>query len=452
MSDASGPAPITAELAAWAAGTSWESLPERIRIEAVRAFLNWFGCAAGGSTEQVSKNALKSVLMTGGAKQASVIGMGAKTDTVSAAFVNCVSSSAQAFDDTHVATVTHPTGPVAAALLAHAETAKVSGRELLAAVALGIEIECRMSNVLLMPPAEANLSLYVTGVTGGIGAAAAVGRVMGFNEQQMRWAIGYAATQGAGFRATHAAMSGLVVPGFAARAGLFAAHLAAAGVDCREDTLEAPKGFVEIFAKNADLGHATRGLGTDWEVLANAYKPYPCGIVVQPSNDAIREVAAQLKPGDRIEEARLRVHPLTISLSDRPEPKTVFQAHVSYQHWSAWILLRGSWGVEVTTPEALVDPEIAALRGKVSAIGDASLERNEAQAEVRLADGRVLKAAIRDARGSSARPMTDDELDEKFLHLAGMAFDGGRPARLLTLMRNLAGEADVGAAVSGALA
>lgn len=450
MSDAR--APITAELAAWAAGSSYETLPRHIQVEAMRAFLNWFGCAAGGSTEPVAKNSLKGVMMTGGAPQASVIGMGTKTDTISAAFVNCVSSSAQAYDDTHLATVTHPTGPVAAAVLAHAETTKMSGRDLLNAVAIGIEIECRLSNTLLMPPAEANLSLYVTGVTGGIGAAAAMGRVMGLDERQMRWAMGYAATQGAGFRATHAAMSGLVVPGFAARAGLFAAHLAASGVECREDTIEAPKGFVEIYAKGADLGHATRGLGTQWEVLANAYKPYPCGIVVQPSNDAIRDIAEQLKPGDVIEEIKVWVHPLTIGLSDRPEPKSMFEAHVSFQHWSAWILLKGSWGVEVVEQSALADPEVAALRKKVVGIGDASLARDQSRAEVRLADGRVLKSWVEHARGSIDRPMTDAELDEKFLKLCGMAWGGDRPAKLLALMRDIAGEADVGRAVGAALA
>ena len=118
----------------------------------------------------------------------------------SAAFVNCLSSTVLSFDDTHLATVTHPTGPVAAALFAFAEKRAVSGEDFFTALALGIEIECRMSNVLLLPPARENLGLFVTGITGPIGAAAALGRLLQLDERRMSAAIGLAAAQAAGIR------------------------------------------------------------------------------------------------------------------------------------------------------------------------------------------------------------------------------------------------------------
>jgi 3-dehydroquinate dehydratase-2 len=137
---------ITHEIAAYAAASHYAALPENIRIETKRAFLNWVGCALGGSGEALASSAIGAVLMTGGAEQATIIGRRRRTDVASAAFVNCASSSALAYDDTHLATVTHPTGPVAAALLAYAETTPVTGEEFLNALALGIEIECRQSN------------------------------------------------------------------------------------------------------------------------------------------------------------------------------------------------------------------------------------------------------------------------------------------------------------------
>lgn len=437
------PRPITAELAAYATAASYDALPEDVRIEAMHAFLNWVGCTLGGSREEVTERAAKAAMATGGAAQATVLGQNARTDVVSAAFVNCVASSALAYDDTHLATVTHPTGPVAAPLLAHAETTPVDGRTFLAALAAGMEIQCRMSNVLLLPPAEANLSLYITGQTGPIGGAAALGRVMGFDDRQMRWAIGHAATQAAGFRATHGAMSGLVVPAFGARAAYFAAHLAAAELACKEDILESPSGFVSVFARNADLGRATDGLGQTHEILANTYKPYPCGIVIQPAIDACREVLAQAQ-GAEIVALRLEVHPLCLKLADRPDPKSVFEAQVSLHHWAAAVMLRGQAGIPEIRPETIFAPDIAAFRQRVTGVSSPALGREQARAEAELADGRVITAFVESARGSIARKMTPAELDEKFLAQARMVLDAGRAEALLRYLHGIAEVPDVG--------
>ena len=451
----SGAAPatrrVTAELADWALAASFETLSPNIRTEAARAFLNWVGCALGGSGEAVVAAAERAALMTGGTGTATVLGRGRRTDVVSAAFLNCLSSSALAYDDTHLATVTHPTGPVAAPLLAEAESRAVSGRDLLTALAVGIEIQCRLSNALLLPPAQANVALYITGITGPVGGAVAMGRILGFDARRMRWAIGHAATQGAGFRATHGAMSGLAVPALGARAGMFAAHLAAAGVDCREDVIEAPKGFLEIFAPGADPAHAVDDLGSRWEMSANTYKPYPCGIVVQPAIDACLDVAAQMRPSDRVESATLTVHPLTMVLADRPHPRDIFEAQVSLQHWAACVLLRGAAGIAEVRQEVIGDPGIAALRGRIAGRADDSLARDQARAEVRLTDGRSLTASVVHARGSIARPMTDDELDAKFLAQATTVLDAGAAGSLLAVLRGLAEEGDAGAAVMGAM-
>ncbi|MBK9609762.1 MAG: MmgE/PrpD family protein [Betaproteobacteria bacterium] len=147
--------------------------------------------------------------------------------------------------------MTYPTGPVAAALFAFCEKQAVSGEDFVTALALGIEIECRMSNVLLLPPARANLGLFVTGITGPIGAAAALGNLLRLDEQRMRWALGLAAAQAAGFRATHGAMAAFFIPAHAARNGVSAAMLAAGGLSCTDNALEAPKGFVDVPAAAA---------------------------------------------------------------------------------------------------------------------------------------------------------------------------------------------------------
>ncbi|MBK8742645.1 MAG: MmgE/PrpD family protein [Betaproteobacteria bacterium] len=167
----------------------------------------------------------------GGNPQASIIGHGRRTHVAKRGVPQCLSSTVLSFDDTHLATVTHPTGPVAAALFAFCEKQAVSGEDFVTALALGIEIECRMSNVLLLPPARANLGLFVTGITGPIDAAVALGKLLRLDEQ--RNALGARPRRGAGRGLPRDAWrdgGAFFIPAHAARNGVTAAMLAAGGV------------------------------------------------------------------------------------------------------------------------------------------------------------------------------------------------------------------------------
>jgi len=452
-SSESQPAPrkITRELAAFAAHSSFAALPDHVRTETARAFLNWMGCVLGGCREPPIEIAVAAVAETGGNPQASIIGHRRRTDVASAAFVNCFSSSVLAFDDTHLATVTHPTGPVAAALFALCEKESVSGENFVNALALGIEIECRMSNVLLLPPSQANVGLYVTGLTGPIGAAAALGRLLNFDEQKMTWAIGIAAAQASGFRATHGSMTGLVVPALGARSAVAAAILASKGFTCSDMTLEAENGFVGIFAPGGDLARATDGLGRHFDLLSNAYKPYPCGIVIHPTIDACLEIAERLDTDAKLENVTITVHPLALTLTDRRSPITPLEAQISLQHWAAVALLRRSAGLAEVRQDCIDDPHVAALRARIAVIADPALRRDEATAEVCLAGRSSLQSHVASARGSANRPMTDHDLDTKFRAQANLILPSQATDELLRLCRDIATLRNVGKDIAAAL-
>lgn len=438
---------LTRELAALAVASRFETLPTAIQQEAARAFLNWVGCALGGAQEPAVLAAVAADAAQGGGGPATVIGHARRSDLPGAAFLNCLSSAILAFDDTHLATVTHPTGPVAATLLAYAELHPVSGADFANALALGIEIQCRLSNLLMLPPARYSLGWYITGVTGPIGAAAAVGKVMGLDEAHMTWALGLAAAQASGLRSTHGSMAGAVVPAFAARSGLSAALLAAQGFTCTPTSLEGGSGFVEMFGPGADLSQVLEGFGGYSEMRANAYKPYPCGIVVHPVIDACLDIASQLQ-GRQVERLSLRVPPLTMELSNRPEPRDIFEAVVSLQHWAAASLLRGRAGVAEGAPDCVHAPEVAAMRARIHAEADASLARDATLAEARLGDGTVLFARVDHARGSLSRPLTDTELDAKFVRQACGPLGETASGHLRGLCRGLADLPDVGRALA----
>ena len=217
---------ITRRLARYVVESRFDSLPEAVRHEGPRAFVNWFGCVLGGCRDISLDTAQAALAEYCGPPQATIIGRGRRTDIINAAFFNCLSSSSQAYDDTHLATIAHPTGVTAAGMLALAEHKGVSGRDFLHALILGIELQCRMSRMLVEPPAKSALGMFMTGFTGAMGAAAAAGKLLGLDEQRMIWALGIAATQGGGFRETHGTMTVGFVRAHAARCGLVAALLA----------------------------------------------------------------------------------------------------------------------------------------------------------------------------------------------------------------------------------
>jgi 2-methylcitrate dehydratase PrpD len=435
---------ITREISQYAVQTQFAKLPASVQTESVRTLVNWLGCALGGCREPAVQIAASVAAETGASPRATVLGHDLRTDIASAAFINCISSSILAFDDAHLPTVTHPSGPASAGLLALSEQLSVPGEEFLNALTLAVEVTCRLSNVLLLEPSKFNLGFYVTGLTAPIGVAVGAARLLKLDERRTSWAIGLAASQGSGFRATHGTMTAHFRPGQATRAGIVSTLLAAKGFDSSQSSLEDDKGFFDVFSTGANGDYAVDGLGEHFEALQNAYKPYPCGIVIHPTIDACLELVPRIGSADRIESVQIRVHPLTLSLTGIREPKDTLESHISVFHWAAAALLRGRAGLAETQQTCIDDPQIRALRMRVHAIPDPSLEKDESIVEVSCLDGVQLRSHVTNPRGSISRPMNDVELDAKFREQANFVLSHDRTERLLSLCRGAASLRDVG--------
>ena len=175
---------VTGILAAYVAGAAPEALPEAVRKEAARTFLNWVGCAVGGARHETVDIALAALAPFSGPAQASVLGRGERLDALHAALINGISSHVFDFDDTHLRTVIHPGGPVASALLAFAENRKVRGPDFVNALVLGVEVECRIGKAVF--PEHYDIGWHITGTTGVFGAAAAVGKLLNLDAERWR--------------------------------------------------------------------------------------------------------------------------------------------------------------------------------------------------------------------------------------------------------------------------
>ena len=436
--------PITRELARFAVNSKFAAMPRHVQHEGLRAFVNFVGCAAGGVTEEVVTKMIETMTEFNGKNDTVIIGHSIKLDALNAALINSLSSAALAFNDTHYATVAHPTSPVGAALVSMAARRKISGRELIHAVILGDEIQCRVGNIVCTPPAEVAVGLSMAGLVGCIGAAVAAGKVMDLNEDQMTTAIGIAANQSAGLREAHATMSSWFTPGNAGRAGLWAALLAARGYTCADSMIEGVKGFAVSFGVKPQLEAAIDGLGKKWEILDVAYKPYPCGFVIHPVIDACMELVEKHGFDARhIEHVELTVNPLCVQLCNRPAPKLRSQAMVSFQHWTAACLLHKAAGLPQVTEAMVHDPGMAALRLKIGALPDPNTAREAAHVKVVMQDGTTYEVHCDNARGTPARPITDEDISEKTRLQLEIVFDKAKSQRVVDDCWRIADAPDV---------
>lgn len=437
------PSAISREIADFVLSSSWNGLPDAVRREATRTYLNWVGCAVGGANTATTGLAIHAIAQMGGAGASPLLGRRERCDVANAALLNCLSASAHAFDDTHLKTITHPTAPVAAAAMATVDALvrqgqAPSGQDLLLALVLGIEIECRLSNAVLADGAGADLAWYVTGVSGGVGAAVAVGRLLGLDHRQLVSAIGLAATQACGVRSTHGSMATAYVPAVAARNGLSAAYMAAAGFTCSEGSIDGRNGLLQAMSPHADVARIRTRLGSDFELLANAYKPYPCGIVIHPAIDACLALATNPALAlQAIERLDLRVHPDALNLCWRKLPDTALGAQVSLYHWAAAALVHRSAGVEQGELGCVRDSDVRALQEKIFAVADPRLASDQAWAGLQLKGGARLEIDIQHATGSAENPMTDAQLERKFLSMARRVLDEERCHRLLKTCREM---------------
>jgi 2-methylcitrate dehydratase PrpD len=422
-----------------------EDLPADVIAEAKRALLNYVGCALGGCREPAVDIALSALRPFFGAPTASVLGREERMDPLHAALMNGISSHVHDYDDTTPGNYSHPSSPVASALFAYASATPVSGRDFLQAFVLGFEAESRVANAVY--PAHYDAGWHMTGTAGVFGAAAAIGRLRGLTTQQMTWALGLAATQAAGLREMFGSMAKAFHPGRAAQNGYAAALLAEQGFTAGEHGIEGPRGFAPVTARQYDLSKITRGLGVDFDLRVNTYKPFPCGIVNHPTIDgAIRLHDAPGVTPDTIRAVRLRVAPLVLDLCNQRDITRGLQGKFSVYHGAAVGLVRGRAGLQEYSDAAVNDPAIRRVREATTATADPAVSEDQAHVEVELNGGETRAVFVNASPGNLQRPMSNAQLEAKFRDQAVPLLGGDEIDRLIARCWTIEALEDVGSA------
>ena len=419
----------TKTLASYLVTNRWEDVPPDVRHEAKRAILNVVGCAIGGSPHPAVTTAIRALGPFSGERTASVIGRVERLDPLHASLMNGISSHVEDYDDTTPKNYSHTSSPVASALFAYASANRVRGRDFVEAFVLGFEAASRIGNVVY--PSHYDVGWHMTGTIGVFGAAAAVGRLIGLDQQQMVWALGLAATQSAGLREMFGSMGKAFHPGRSAQNGYAAALLAQAGFTSGERGIEGPRGFAHVQAAARDLSKIATRLGVDFDLRENTYKPFPCGIVNHPTIDGAIQIHDEQRPDPAsIVAVRLRVAPLVLDLCNQQNITKGLQGKFSVYHGAAVGLVRGKAGLREYTDEAVNDPAIKRVRELTIATGDPSVTEDQAHVEVELSGGRRLSKFVEQSLGNIHRPLSDKQLEDKFRDQAALVL----PAREVELV------------------
>ena len=432
---------ILAEFVATHPGFLAGGWSEAVDHEAHRTFMNWLGCAVGAAHHEAADAAVAAVMFLQPAPQATLPGRTEKVDIASAALINGITSHTFDFDDTHLKTIIHPAGPVASALLALAEHTGASGRELLDALVLGIDVACRVGNA--MYPDHYDRGWHITGSTGTLGAAAACARLLKLDAGRTAMALGIAASQPIGMREQFGTMTKPFHPGAAARAGLMSALLAAQGYTASPKALEAPRGMMQTVSTKNDWLEITDELGKRFEISFNSYKPFACGIVIHPSIDACVQLGRRGVTPDQVESIELKVHSLVLELTGKKEPADGLQAKFSVYHGCAAGLTFGRAAEDEFSDAVVNRADMVALRRKVVATVDDSIDEASADVTAVLKDGQRVHVFVEHAIGSLQNPMTDANLEAKFHGLSDPVLGAAASGELISACWNLAAATDV---------
>jgi 2-methylcitrate dehydratase PrpD len=349
-------------------------------------------------------------------------------------------------DDLHKTSMIHPGGLALGPALAVAESiGGCSGKELLTAVVAGYEVSVRVG--MCLGDSHLIKGYHPTGTNGTFAGGAAAGSILKLDAEKMTHDLGIAGTQAAGLMAAqYGAMVKRMHAGRAAQSGVYGALLARKGLTGMTNILEADfGGYCVVMSNNYDLNKLTVGLGENFETAKVGFKPYSAGGSTHTGHEAVKSIMQKNNlTADMID--HITIHSTTATYhhtSWEYHPEGVTAAQMNMQYVVAVTALEGEIFVDQFTEKKMNDPRIIEFSRKVEVVPDSELDalgpefRHAIVAEVKTKDGRTFSERVDTAKGSQKRPMTYDEVFQKYRILAGKVLSGEKVQELMDMVQNL---------------
>lgn len=427
---------LTHYLAEFIVNTRYEDIPDDVMALGKKSILDGFGLALAGSVSTLAPPMKEYIQSLGPcAGKSSMIGTAQKLSPRFAAFANGNFIHADDYDDTQLAVakdrvyglLTHPTVPVLPPAFALCEAGGRSGKDLLTAYHVGVEVECKIAEAI--SPRHYNDGFHTTGTVGSFGSAAACAKLRGLDVTKTAYALGVAAAEAGGLRENFGSMTKPFHAGHAAEAGVVAADLAALGWTAAPNILEAQYGFFHAAGGGFDPAAIVDRLGKPWTFASPgvSIKPHPSGSLTHPAMGEMMRLIRQydIKPAE-VEKVDVGANHSMVTTLLHHHPSTGLQAKFSMEFGISILLLERKAGLTEYTDAVVQRADVQEMIRRVNFYVDpeaeqAGFDKMTSILKVHLKDGRTLTGRAQFAKGSPANPMTYDEVADKFRGCADFA-------------------------------
>jgi 2-methylcitrate dehydratase PrpD len=440
----------TVRLADYAAGLHYEDLPADVVQRAKDCITDTVAVIVQGSSLPWSSIVVRYAQRTGAGGRSHILGVdGPDVHAPAAAMANGALAHAFESDNlTRPGAGVHPGATLLPPALAVAQEQGSSGRELIAAVVAGFEVMYRIG--CATKHSNERHGFHAPGTTGPFGAAVATGKLLRLEATAMADAIGIAGSLACGLMEFARSGSGAMVKrlhlGRAAESGVLAASLAADGFSGPHSVLEGEAGFLKVFCTEWDTADLTHDLGHEFATLNLCLKRFPVHMTAQTAVQAMQELRAEYGfSGAEVDRIMVSGNQRMATVNNIPDPTDIMMAQYSIPFCVALALFRDPRDPASFDVTALADADIRAMcrRVVVTAADPPPRVAGASVVTVWLKDGRRVACEVEEFKGTPARPLTRDELRDKFLMLMG-AINSVRAKAWFERLQNLESEADVG--------
>ncbi|WP_089717224.1 MmgE/PrpD family protein [Candidatus Entotheonella palauensis] len=431
-------------LTAHVMATDFENLSPEAVIATKTFCLDTLGVSVAGTSAPHADEMRITAAGWGDGQEATALGMGNRLNAPTAAMINAFHAHSLEFDCVHELAVVHPLTTIQSAALAYAERGGgVAGRDLLTALALGVDVATSIGMA-----SQSSLRFFRPATAGIFGATAAVGKLARLSESQLMDALGLAYTQAAGTMQSHVEGGPALAlqMAFAAAAAIRAVDLAQAGFPGPHDILEGPFGYFPLYEGTWELEPVWAELGDLWRITQVSHKPFPSGRATHGGLDGILQLrqAHALSP-DAVEHVTLLAPSLIHELVGRPLQVVMSAnyARLCFQFVGALALANGDVRIDDFTDGGLTDAHIHELARRIEVVIDDNPDPNALAPQtvvIRLRDGGEHRIDVPHTLGSPERPLTRAQHLEKFrrcLQSGAAELPSDAADRLIALVDNL---------------
>jgi 2-methylcitrate dehydratase PrpD len=409
-----------------------ESIAAASLDAAKMCLVDWVGVCLGARLTPEAKIISGYVSQTAQPGPAPML-IGGNTQAPAAALVNGMLSHCLDYDDTHIPTALHASGPTWAAVLALGAERQSSETDLLKAFVCGFEVGASLGSGGVGVKLNES-GWHSTAVLGRVAAASASAYLLRLSADSIEDALGLAATQAGGLTASFGTMAKPFHAGKAAMDGMLSAQLAGAGLNASRTMLDSPKGLFGTIFQDRKTIPSLAQLGKYPEIMQNSLKPYAACQLAHAPIDAAQLLRERLGNAS-VESIVIDVNPLAVEIAGVQNPKTPTAARFSTAFCVALTMKGYPVAPNDFTTERLSDPELIELASRVSLRGDAAVSRTSAHLKAVLSDGTSVQTDVEHAFGSAGNPMAWPQLETKFLSLVEPVF-GEKTTEVFEVLTN----------------